>query len=132
MVNNIIADFTTRIRNGILVRHQIVETPATKMTIALSKILVNEGFIEKFEIIENIPNKSLLIHLNYTDTNKNPTIKYLKLVSKPGRRIYVNTKNLTQEIGNFGIAILSTSKGIMTDRQARKANIGGEVLLHIY
>jgi len=132
MVNDTISDFITRIRNAILVRHKIVQVPATKMTIAITKILKVEGFIEDFEVFENESNNYLLIFLKYKDRGRKPGINFLKRVSKPGRRIYVNKKNLPQTIGSFGIAIMSTSSGIMTDKKARLSNIGGEVLLYIY
>ena len=132
MGNDTISDFITRIRNAVLVRHKIVQTPATKMTIALAKILKTEGLIEDFEIFEGSVNKSLLIFLKYKDRGKKPTINFLKRISKPGRRVYLNKKNLPQTIGSYGIAILSTSSGIITDKKARLANIGGEILLYIY
>ena len=132
MGNDTISDFITRIRNAVLVRHKIVQTPATKMTIALAKILKTEGLIEDFEIFEGSVNKSLLIFLKYKDRGKKPTINFLKRISKPGRRVYLNKKNLPQTRGSYGIAILSTSSGIITDKKARLANIGGEILLYIY
>jgi len=132
MINSIISDFITRIRNGILVRHQIVETRVTKMTVAIAKILVDEGFIQHFEIIENGSVETLLIYLKYNSLNRKPTIQNLKLISKPGRRIYVTKKNLPKTIGNFGTAILSTSQGVMSHRKARSKNLGGEVLLYVY
>jgi small subunit ribosomal protein S8 len=132
MGNDTISDFITRIRNAVLVRHKIVQTPATKMTIALAKILKTEGLIEEFEIFEGSFNKSLLIFLKYKDRGKKPTINFLKRISKPGRRVYLNKKNIPQTIGSYGIAILSTSIGIITDKKARLANIGGEILLYIY
>jgi len=132
MGNDTISDFITRIRNAVLVRHKIVQSPATKMTIALAKILKTEGLIEEFEIFEGSFNKSLLIFLKYKDRGKKPTINFLKRISKPGRRVYLNKKNIPQTIGSYGIAILSTSIGIITDKKARLANIGGEILLYIY
>jgi small subunit ribosomal protein S8 len=132
MVNDNISNFITRLRNAVLVRHKIVETTATKMTIAITKILKNEGFIEDFEIIENGIKKSLLLFLKYKDRGRKPTITFLKRISKPGRRIYVNKKNLPKTIGVYGLSIMSTSNGIMTDKKARLTNVGGEVLLYIY
>jgi small subunit ribosomal protein S8 len=132
MVNDTISDFITRIRNAILVRHKIVQTPATKLTIAITNILKIEGFIEDFELFETESNKYLLIFLKYKDRGRNPSIKFLKRISKPGRRVYVNKNNLPNTIGSFGIAIMSTSNGIMTDKKARLKNTGGEVLLYIY
>lgn len=132
MVNDTISDFVTRIRNAVLVRHKIVQTPATKITIAIAKIFKTEGLIEDFEIFESSFNKSLLIFLKYKDRGKKPTINFLKRISKPGRRVYLNKKNIPQTIGSYGIAILSTSSGIITDKKARLAGIGGEILLYIY
>ena len=128
MVNDVISDFITRIRNASIVRHKIVKTPATKITIAIAKILKIEGFIDDFEKFEN----SLLIFLKYKNQNKYSTINSLKRISKPGRRVYLKKKNLPKRIGSFGVSILSTSNGIISDKMARLANIGGEVLIYIY
>ena len=105
--------------------------------IFLTKLIIptsvdNEGFIEDFEIFETPKKNYLLIFLKYKDGGKKPSIKFLKRISKPGRRIYVNNKNLPDTIGSFGIAIMSTSSGIMTDKKARVKNTGGEVLLYVY
>lgn len=132
MVNDTISDFITRIRNAILVRHKIVRTPATKITIALVNILKVEGFIEDFEIFEESSIKSLFVFLKYKENHKKPIISFLKRISKPGRRIYLKNKNLPQIIGSYGIGILSTSSGIITHKKARMSNIGGEILLYIY
>lgn len=128
MVNDVISDFITRIRNASIVRHKIVKTPATKITIAIAKILKIEGFIDDFEKFDN----SLLIFLKYKNQNKYSTINSLKRISKPGRRVYLKKKNLPKRIGSFGVSILSTSNGIISDKMARLANIGGEVLIYIY
>lgn len=128
MVNDVISDFITRIRNASIVRHKIVKTPATKITIAIAKILKIEGFIEDFEKFEN----SLLIFLKYKNQNKYSIINSLKRISKPGRRVYLKKKNLPKRIGSFGVSILSTSNGIISDKMARLGNIGGEVLIYIY
>lgn len=132
MTNDTISNFITRIRNAVLVRHKIVQTPATKITTAIAKILKQEGLIENFEVVENSLNKSLLIFLKYKDRGKKPIINFLKRISKPGRRIYLNKKNLPQIIGSYGIAILSTSNGIVTNKNARLSNVGGEILIYIY
>ena len=132
MVNDTISDFITRIRNAILVRHKIVQTPATKITIEITKILKAEGFIEDFEIFEQSSKQFLLIFLKYKDFGKKPSINFLKRISKPGRRVYLNKKNLPKTIGSYGIAILSTSSGIITDKKARLSEICGEILLYIY
>jgi len=132
MVNDTISDFITRIRNAVLVRHKIVQTPATKITIELTKILKTEGLIEHFELFEKNCKKYLLIFLKYNDRGRKPTINFLKRISKPGRRVYLNKNNLPTTIGSYGIAILSTSNGLMTDKKAHLENIGGEILLYIY
>jgi small subunit ribosomal protein S8 len=130
MTNDIISDFITRVRNAVLIRHKIVQTPATKLTISIAKILKNEGLIENFEIIKNSLDISLLIFLKYK--SKKPIIAFLRRISKPGRRIYLNKKNLPQIIGSYGIAVLSTSKGIITNKKANLSKIGGEILIYIY
>jgi small subunit ribosomal protein S8 len=132
MTNDTISNFITRIRNAVLVRHKIVQTPATKITTAIAKILKQEGLIENFEVVENSFSKSLLIFLKYKDRGKKPIINFLKRISKPGRRIYLNKKNLPQIIGSYGIAILSTSNGIVTNKNARLSSVGGEILIYIY
>lgn len=130
MTNDTLSDFITRIRNATLIRHKIVETPATKMTITIAKIFKNEGLIENFEVIENNLNKSLLLFLKYKD--KKSIISFLKRISKPGRRFYLNRQNIPKLIGSYGIGIISTSNGIITNKNARSLNIGGEILIYIY
>nr|WCH57172.1 ribosomal protein S8 [Hypnea musciformis] len=132
MVNDTIADMLTRIRNANLSKHQIVQVPATKMTRSIIKVLQEEGFIYEFEEIgENLRNY-LLISLKYKGKSKKPVITALKRISKPGLRIYANHKELPKVLGGIGIAIISTSKGIMTDKKARNNGLGGEVLCYIW
>lgn len=132
MVNDTIADMLTRIRNANLAKHQIVQVPATKMTRNISKVLREEGFIYEFEEIgENLKNY-LVISLKYKGRNKKPVINALKRISKPGLRVYANHKELPKVLGGIGIAIISTSKGVMTDRQARHCGLGGEVICYIW
>lgn len=132
MVNDTISDFITRIRNAILVRHKIIETPLTKITISIAENLKLEGLIERFEVFLNSSRKSLLIFLKYKNGGRKPTISFLKRISKPGRRIYINRNNFPQIVNSYGIGILSTSLGIITDKKARLLNVGGEILLYIY
>jgi len=132
MINDVISDFITRIRNASLVRHQIVQTRCTKLTKEIAIVLKNEGFIEDFEIFKHQTFNHLFIYLKYKRKGRQPGIRFLKRVSKPGRRIYSNKRNLPKGIGNFGTVILSTSRGIMSDRKARKMNFGGEILFYIY
>nr|WCH55578.1 ribosomal protein S8 [Hypnea pseudomusciformis] len=132
MVNDTIADMLTRIRNANLSKHQIVQVPATKMTRSIIKVLQEEGFIYEFEEIgENLRNY-LLISLKYKGKSKEPVITALKRISKPGLRVYANHKELPKVLGGIGIAIISTSKGIMTDKKARNNGLGGEVLCYIW
>nr|QVY57997.1 30S ribosomal protein S8 [Betaphycus gelatinus] len=132
MVNDTIADMLTRIRNANLAKHQIVQVPATKMTRNIIKVLREEGFIYEFEEIgENLRNY-LLISLKYKGKNKKPVITALKRISKPGLRVYANHKELPKVLGGIGIAIISTSQGVMTDKKARYNGLGGEVLCYIW
>ena len=132
MVNDTIADMLTRIRNANLAKHQIVQVPATKMTRNIIKVLREEGFVYEFEEIGDQLRNYLLISLKYKGDKKLPVITALKRVSKPGLRVYANYKELPKVLGGIGIAIISTSKGVMTDRQARYNGLGGEVLCYIW
>ena len=126
-----IADMLTRIRNANMVSHPSVEMPSSKLKIALARLLKEEGFISNYEEKVEGNFKTLSIELKYDENNK-PVITSLKRVSKPGLRNYCKAKNLPQVLGGMGVAIVSTSKGLLTDRKARKENIGGEVLCYIY
>lgn len=132
MVNDTISDMLTRIRNANMVKHQIVEIPFTKMTNSISNILKEEGFIEDFEIYEENSRKFILISMKYKGTERLPVISKIKRVSKPGLRIYSNKNSLPNILGNLGVAIISTSQGLMTNIKARKLGIGGEVLCYIW
>jgi len=132
MVTDTISDFISRIKNAITVHHKIVQTPATKLTIDITKILKLEGFIEDFELVKKKSNSYLLIFLKYNKLDKKPVISLLKRISKPGRRIYLKNKNIVKNIGSFGISILSTTNGIISNKKANKLNTGGEILLHVY
>lgn len=132
MINDTIADTLTRIRNAILAKHQIVRIPTTKITYRIVSVLYDEGFIENFEEIQDKFKKFLLITLKYKGKNKNSIITKLKRISKPGLRIYSKHKELPKVLGGIGIAIISTSKGVMTDKQARYLGLGGEVLCYIW
>ena len=126
-----IADMLTRIRNANMVSHPSVEMPSSKLKVALARLLKEEGFISNYEEKVDGNFKTLSIELKY-DENKKPVITNLKRISKPGLRSYCKAKNLPQVLGGLGIAIVSTSKGLLTDRKARKENLGGEVLAYIY
>lgn len=132
MVTDTISDLLTRIRNANMIKHQIVEIPITKLSLAIIKILKEEGFIENFEIYNENTNKFILISLRYIGKTRKPVISKLKRISKPGLRVYTNSKKLPIILNNLGIAIISTSKGIMTNLNARKLGIGGEVLCYIW
>ena len=132
MVNDTISDMLTRIRNANMVKHQIVEIPFTKMSNNIAIILKEEGFIEDFEIYTENSNKFILISMKYKGTERVPVISKIKRVSKPGLRIYSNKNSLPNILGNLGIAIISTSQGLMTNIKARKLGIGGEVLCYIW
>lgn len=132
MVTDTIADMLTRIRNAHMVKHQIVQLPSTKMSLAIAKILKEEGYIEDFENYLENDKKYLLISLKYIGQLRKPVISKIKRVSKPGLRIYSNSKELPRVLENLGIAIISTSKGVMTNLNAKKLGIGGEVLFYIW
>nr|QCI05893.1 ribosomal protein S8 [Dasysiphonia japonica] len=132
MVNDIISDMLTRIRNANLAKHQIVQITSTKLTKNIIKVLKEEGFIYEFEEVgENIKN-NLIVSLKYRGKNKKPVITELKRISKPGFRVYANHKNLPKVLGGMGIAVISTSQGIMTDKNARHIGLGGEILCYIW
>lgn len=132
MVTDTISDMLTRIRNAHMVKHQIVQIPATKMSTAIAEILKEEGFIEDFEkYIEN-KKQYLLISLKYTGKSRIPVISKIQRISKPGLRVYSNSKQLPKVLDNLGIAIISTSKGVMTNLKAKELGIGGEILCYIW
>lgn len=130
--NDTIADMLTRIRNANLARHQTTEVPSTKMTRSIAKVLQEEGFITDFTEKEEGTKKNLVLGLKYKGKNRQPIINALKRISKPGLRVYSNRKDLPRVLGGIGIAIISTSSGIMTDRDARRQGLGGEVLCYIW
>ena len=126
-----IADMLTRIRNASMVSLTEVSMPSSKLKVELAKLLKSEGFIADYSVSEKGQFKVLSITLKYDSKNK-PVISKLQRVSKPGLRSYSKAQNLPQVLGGLGVAIVSTSKGLMTDRKARKENIGGEVLCYVY
>ena len=126
-----IADLLTRIRNASAAKHDSVEIPASNMKKAIVQILVDEGYVKSYTVAEDGKQGMIKVVLKYGE-GKTPVIKGLRRVSKPGLRIYSNAENMPKVIKGLGIAIVSTSKGVMTDRQARKENIGGEVLAFIW
>ncbi|QSQ08981.1 30S ribosomal protein S8 [Koleobacter methoxysyntrophicus] len=126
-----IADMLTRIRNANIVRHEAVEIPASNIKKAIAQTLKDEGFIKDFEVLEDNKQGIIKIYLKY-GPNKERVITGLKRISKPGLRVYAKKDEIPRVLGGLGIAILSTSKGIMTDKNARKEGIGGEVLCYIW
>ncbi len=130
-ITDSVADMLTRIRNANAAKHDTVKIPASNMKKAIAQILVDEGYIKSFTVEEDGKQGMIEIVLKY-GPNKAPVITGLKRVSKPGLRIYTDCENMPQVMKGLGIAILSTSKGIMTDKAARKAHVGGEVLAFIW
>ena len=126
-----IADMLTRIRNANIVSHAQVQMPSSNLKVELAKLLKEEGYIVNYEVTENGKFKTLNVELKYDQKNK-PVITNLRRISKPGLRNYCKSKNLPQVLGGMGIAIVSTSKGLLTDRKARKENIGGEILCYVW
>jgi small subunit ribosomal protein S8 len=130
--NDTISDMLTRIRNACLVRHQTTKVPSTRMTRNIATVLKSEGFIADFEEAGEGVEKHLVVSLKYKGKNRQPIITAMKRVSKPGLRVYSNRKELPRVLGGIGIAIISTSSGIMTDREARRQGVGGEVLCYVW
>ena len=126
-----IADFLTRIRNANMVMHEKVEIPASKTKIALAEILKNEGFIKDYEQVEDGKQGIIRVYLKY-GPNREKVISGLKRISKPGLKVYCKKDEIPKVLGGLGIAIISTSKGIMTDKEARKHGLGGEVICYVW
>ena len=126
-----IADMLTRIRNAGMARHDTVDVPASKMKTAIAEVLLNEGYIKAFQIVDDGTQGVIRITLRYLP-GKEKAIQGLKRVSKPGLRVYAGADELPRVLKGLGVAIISTSKGIMTDKQARKEHIGGEVLAFVW
>ena len=131
MFTDPIADMLTRIRNANIVSHEEVEMPSSKLKVELAKVLKEEGYITNYTEKEVGKFKVLSITLKYDEANK-PVISNLKRISKTGLRVYSKAKDLPQVFGGLGIAIISTSKGLMTDRKARKENMGGEIICYVW
>ncbi|MDE7216084.1 MAG: 30S ribosomal protein S8, partial [Clostridia bacterium] len=121
----------TRIRNGLVAKHESVEMPSSKMKKAIAEILTEEGFINGYEIVEGGVQSVMKVNLKYGPNNEK-VISGIKRISKPGLRVYANSENLPVVLNGLGIAIVSTSKGVMTDKKARAAHIGGEVLAYVW
>ncbi len=127
-----IADMLTRIRNANMRKHDTVEIPASKMKVAIANILVNEGYIEKYELTGEGAQKTIVVTLKYTAGKSERVISGLKRISKPGLRVYAGKENMPKVLGGLGTAIVSTNAGVITDKEARKQGVGGEVLCYIW
>ncbi len=127
-----IADMLTRIRNANTAKHDTVDVPASKIKVAIANILVNEGYVAKYEIIEEGMFKTIRITLKYGSDKNEKIITGIKRISKPGLRVYAGKDELPRVLGGLGIAILSTNQGVITDREARKLQVGGEVLAFVW
>lgn len=127
-----IADYLTRVRNGIMAGHRVVEIPASNLKKEITKILFEKGYILNFKFVEEGPQGSIKVALKYNPKSKVNAIKKLIRISTPGLRKYVGHKDLPRVLNGLGIAILSTSKGVMTDKEARELKVGGEVLCYVY
>ena len=127
-----IADMLTRIRNANTAKHDTVDVPASKMKVAIGDILVNEGYIEKYDMIDDGNFKAIRITLKYGADKNEKIITGIKRISKPGLRVYAGKEDLPRVLGGLGIAILSTNQGIVTDKEARKLQVGGEVLAFVW
>ena len=132
MTTDTIADMLTRIRNANLAKHQSVQIPSTKITRNIAQVLFAEGLIDSFEELKNGLKSSLLLSLKYVGKDRKPGIAKIQRISKPGLRVYSGAKKMPRILGGFGTAIVSTSRGLMTDQQARKEGIGGELLCYIW
>lgn len=130
-ITDSVADMLTRIRNAVSAKHDKVTVPASNVKKAIAQILVDEGYVKSYRVIEDDKQGVIEITLKY-GPNKTPTIMGIRRVSKPGLRIYTDVENMPRVIKGLGIAIISTNKGIMTDKDARKANVGGEVLAYVW
>lgn len=127
-----IADMLTRIRNANTAKHNTVDLPSSKMKEAIANILVNEGYIQSFEILEDGVKKTMRISLKYGVDKNEKVISGIKRISKPGLRVYANKEDLPRVLGGLGIAIISTNKGVITDKEARKIGVGGEVIAFVW
>ncbi len=131
IVTDPIADMLTRVRNALTIKRQTVEVPASKTKNAIAEILFNEGYIEKYELVDDGKYKTIKMTLKY-GPNGEKVIQGLKRISKPGLRVYAESKDIPLVLNGLGIAIVSTNKGIMTDKEARRQNVGGEVLAFVW
>lgn len=127
-----IADYLTRVRNAYSVGKKIVEIPSSKMKLAITKILCEKGYILSYKVVEGTPFNTIKIALKYHPQTKTAAVKHIERISRPGLRKYVDVENMPRVLNGLGIAIISTSKGVITDKEAKDLNVGGEVLCYVY
>ena len=127
-----IADYLTRVRNAIRAKHRVVEIPASNIKKEITKVLYDKGFIQNYKFDDSTPQGTIKIALKYNPTTKQPAIVDLQRISRPGLRQYRGADNLPRILNGLGVAIISTSKGVMTDKEAKTLNVGGEVLCYVY
>ena len=127
-----IADFLTRVRNAIRAKHRVVEIPASNIKKEITKVLYEKGYIQNYKFDDSTPQGTIKIALKYNPTTKQPAIVDLQRISRPGLRQYRGADNLPRILNGLGVAIISTSKGVMTDKEAKTLNVGGEVLCYVY
>ena len=127
-----IADMLTRIRNANTAKHDTVDVPSSRMKVAIANILLDEGYIEKYEMVDDGAFQNIRITLKYNDNKNERIISGLKRISKPGLRVYAGKDELPRVLGGLGVAIISTNKGVITDKEARKEKVGGEVLAYVW
>lgn len=126
-----VADMLTRIRNGVRARHDAVEMPSSTVKVAIAKVLKDEGFVKGYQVLEDRPFKRLRVDLQYTG-KKEPVLTGIKRISKPGLRVYAKATDIPRVFGGLGLAVVSTPKGVMSGQQARRLNLGGEVICHVW
>ncbi len=127
-----ISDYLTRVRNAALAGHKVVEIPASKMKLELTRILHEKGYILSYKLVEGTPFNTIKIALKYHPETKKNAIKKIMRISRPGLRKYVNAENLPRVLNGLGIAVISSSKGLITDKEAKQLNVGGEVVCYVY
>ena len=132
MMSDPIADMLTRIRNANTAKHDTVDIPASKMKESIAKILFDEGYIKSYEITGEGVNRTIKVTLKYGQDKNQKTISGIKRISNPGLRVYANAENMPKVLGGLGVAIVSTNKGVITDKEARALNVGGEVLAFVW
>jgi small subunit ribosomal protein S8 len=131
VVTDPVADMLTRIRNANLARHEHVSIPTSKLKLEMAKVLKAQGYIQKYDLVDDKRNGLIRIHLKYGQ-NGAPIIEGIRRISKPGLRVYVGSSEIPRVMGGLGVAVLSTSQGVLTDREARRRKVGGEVLCYVW